>query len=211
MAAYASDMVGVGIATGKAIDVFVDAGAMSVVYPRLPQSGARLNATDLDLMLIKGNKAVYRDIYWQHLAYREAGIDELLGLIDTSDVSRKDLLRDGWTLIARGDKSNNQGLIWQGNELLLQYEQLVTLQPVYKAFPNLSSVLSVVMISPLPFQWGFLQANQFGKNIGDYPVRWKWIQEVLLPQWKRLEGGSSVSEMRLIFKGAFPKSVACFL
>jgi hypothetical protein len=211
MAAYASDMVGAGIASGKAVDVFIDAAAMNLVYPRPTKDAARVNITDLDLMLIVGNKAVYRDIYWQHLAYREAGIDELLGLLKTVPGPRIDLLRDGWTNISKGDKENNQGLIWKGNELLLMYEQLVTLQPVYDRFPALTAVLSAVMISPLPLQLGVFQVSQPRQSIGQFANRWKWISEVLLPHWKRLASGAVSADLRLIYMGSFPRSAACFL
>lgn len=75
MAAYASDMVGMGIASGKALDIFVDNNMRSMLAR---EPAGRLNATDLDNMLILGNKAVFRDVYWQHLAYLEGGLEAML-------------------------------------------------------------------------------------------------------------------------------------
>ena len=72
MAAYASDMVGLGITSGKAIDIFADS-TLRNTGPSLPAS--RLNSVNLDNMLIGGNKAVYNDIYWLHLAYKDKGLE----------------------------------------------------------------------------------------------------------------------------------------
>jgi len=59
MAAYASDMVGLGVSAGKALDIFADgnARAAGVLF-----SSDRLNTTDLDNMLIHRNRVVYNSV-----------------------------------------------------------------------------------------------------------------------------------------------------
>lgn len=207
MAAFASDMVGLGITSGKAIDVYVDASARS---DGMWEVTKRLNATDLDNMLIEGNKAVYRDIYWQHLAYLAGGVDEVMKYVNRMSMPRKDLLADGWALISRGEKTNNEGLIWDGNTLLLKFEQMVTLQKVYDRYPSLSARLSYVMISPLPMHFAPFRVTNPGGNIGIFEERWKWIATVLVPEWRRLDAGSLATYVRLVYMGHFPKSIACF-
>ncbi len=203
MAAYASDMVGLGIAGGKAIDIFADSTLRNAGGQILPQ---RHNVVDLDNMLIAGNKAVYADVYWQHLAYKAKGLDEVLKQVTRLPPKNNGILKEAWTLIDRGAKKKDVGSVWAGNTLLLRYEQEVTLQDIYDNYPALAATLSYVMVSPLPGHLGAL--GRKGK-VGNFVDRWRWITEVLLPQWRRLDAGSMLSEVRLIYMGNFPKRLAC--
>ncbi|HKU38004.1 MAG TPA: hypothetical protein VJR89_07655 [Polyangiales bacterium] len=118
MAAFASDTVGMGIQIGKATDMVIDGqvrlnAAQTLPFDkafRVPPT-ARINATDLDNLLIEGNKAVYRDVYWQHLVYREKGVEELRGLLKNLAAQGRDILINGWTMIDAGAKASNSGLI----------------------------------------------------------------------------------------------------
>lgn len=216
MAAFASDMVGAGILAGKTVDIAGDAFKRSTEFidqlfkkkPTTPQERRR-NITDLDNMLIAGNKAVFRDIYWQHLVYRDAGIDELNRLISSSGLTQKQMLIDGWSKIAAGDKTGASGLVWEGNALLLKYEQSVTLQKVYDAHGNLAADLSYFMVSPLPWQIARFDKSFPSGSVGDLQKRWKWIEGELLPHWKALDASSMTAYMRLFLMANTPKWDIC--
>lgn len=208
MAAYASDMVGMGITLGKAVDIFAD-GTLRSAGPPLPP--ARQNVVNLDNMLIEGNKAVYADVYWQHLAYKDKGLDEVLKQVARLPPRNSRVLKDAWSLIDRGAKKKDVGSVWAGNTLLLRYEQEVTLQSIYDRYPSLAATLSYVMVSPLPGQVAFFRGFGGRGTVGNFADRWRWITEVLMPQWRRLDAGSMLSEVRLIYMGNFPKRLVCLL
>lgn len=207
MAAFASDMVGTGILGGKSLDIYVDSNVRRDGHF---SPSSRLNVTDLDNMLIEGNKAVYRDIYWQHLAYKAGGLNEVIKYVSRSNQPRADLLIEGWVQIAAGDKSHQPGFVWAGNTQLLKFEQMVTLQRIYDRYPRLASRLSYVMISPLPLHFAPFRVFNFHGNIASFSDRWRWITEALLPEWQRLDASSMLSYVRLIYLGNFPKPLACF-
>ena len=206
MAAYASDMVGAGIATGKALDAFVD-GNMRSLLASPPQQ--RMNATNLDNMLIEGNKAVYRDIFWQHLAFKEAGVEQVKKEISRQGLPKSSTLIEAWELIDQGERKKNPGLVWEGNTLLLQYEQRVTLQPIYDRYRSLSDRLSFYMVSPLPMHLGRFPSGGASASVANFDDRWRWIVGVLVPEWKRLDAGSMISEVRLIYMGHMPQRIIC--
>ena len=208
MAAYASDMVGMGISTGKATDIFADS-TLRNAGPPVP--AGRQNIVDLDNMLIEGNKAVYNDVYWLHLAYKDKGLEAVLKEVNRMPPTHGRVLKEAWTLIDKGAKKKDVGAIWAGNLLLLKYEQEITLQPIYNRYPALSASLSYVMVSPLPFQVGLFRGPRSSKNIGNFADRWRWVTEVLVPAWRKLDSGSMLSEVRLIMMGNFPKRLACLL
>ncbi|HKU37529.1 MAG TPA: hypothetical protein VJR89_05260 [Polyangiales bacterium] len=218
MAAFASNSVGMGIIVGKATDLVVDGQVRSMEAQSMPYSEAfkapkeRVNATDLDNLLIDGNKAVYRDIYWQHLVYREEGLEELLRLLKSAAPRGVDLLIQGWTEIDKGAKRYDSGAVWHGNESLLKYEQYYTLQPYYDKYPSTADILSYALISPLPnqaapFKWDFPTGS-----VRDFRNRWTWISQRLLPWWKKLdEGGDLETRMLLLAMGSTSKPMVCYV
>src|SRR5689334_21641980 len=68
-----------------------------------------------------GNRIVWADIFWQHVAYRDAGIAALQGVRKAGEVSQAVL--DAWLLIDAGARAKDSAKIWQGNAALLEYEQ----------------------------------------------------------------------------------------
>lgn len=221
MAAYASYSVGLGIAVGKATDIMVDAQIKTAMVqtvswdmlfrpgPLLTEFQQRTNVTDLDNMLIAGNKAVFHDIYWQHLAYTEKGLDALLPLLETFPARRREILIQGWKEVDAGAKDSNAASIWHGNELLLRYEQEFTLQPVYDRYPGTADMLSYALVSPLPDQWAPFQVDFLGGSVRTFANRWAWISKELLPQWKKLDLHDFPSLMQLLLLGAAPKPLIC--
>jgi hypothetical protein len=218
MAAFASNSVGMGIVVGKATDMVIDGQVRTAQSQSLPYDQAfkapkeRVNATDLDNLLIDGNKAVYRDIYWQHLVYRQEGLEALLKLLASAAPRGVDLLIRGWKEIDAGAKRYDAGRVWHGNELLLKYEQYYTLQPYYDKYPSTADVLSFALISPLPDQIALFKWDFPGGSVRDFNNRWTWISQRLLPWWKKLdEGGDLQTRILLFAMGSTAKPMICYV
>lgn len=146
------------------------------------------NITGLMDDLLKGNRAVFDDLFWQHLAFDEKGISEIEKLYCQNALSKSEYL--AWKRIAEGGE-------WQGNKKLLYHEQKDVLQPIlYSNHPiswwgadtwggiliNWGNVLK----SPVP---GDSQTFDSGltKSIGNFEDRWHWIENHILPKWEEFE------------------------
>lgn len=168
LAAFASNLVGAGIS-----------------LPRLGNSPLSPDEyKTLQTLLIKGNNAVYDDLYWQHLAYKEAGLAELERIQSSGSLPAE--LLEGWRKLDKGRKDNNPDAIWEGNAILLRYEQEKVLQPVvYEGNNDLwrkVGVLSPVFGHRIEFK-NYVPGGDFAS----FADRWKWISESMLLAWRNLE------------------------
>lgn len=209
MGAFASLLVGAGIASGKGVDIIYDRFFSD--GDQQTSTNKRRNLTNLDNMLIAGNKAVYRDIYWQHLVHRDAGVDALLELLQEPSfiAKRKSMLIEGWKTIGEGQRKKDPAKIWQGNALLLEYEQKITLQPIYSRYSQLANQLSYIMVSPLPDHYAPFKLSYPNGSIADVTARWGWISRILLPEWKRQDASSLEARIRMIAMGHIPARAVC--
>jgi hypothetical protein len=175
MAAFASDTVGLGM---RLADFFADKPLIKATMQ------------DFLSFLSEGNRAVYNDIYWQHEAYRIGGIEEIRKQHALKRVTRDQA--DAWEQIDYGRRQGNQTMIWEGNAMLLRFEQETTLQPIYERYSDLGTMMSPFMYSPIPNNPTdvFQRIVPFG-NIGIFDDRWKWIDKSMLPSWKSLSDGTS--------------------
>ena len=186
MAAIASKEVGRGMGIGEALS---ESGLPLI--PGVP--GARILGSDIVQWLATGNKAMYEDIYWQHLAYQNGGIAELERIRDANDINPQ--VFQAWQKIDRGKRENNQDLIWEGNGDLLRFEQRDVLQPkVYDQSRQLWSDMSgapakwfMEIESPYNSQGPSFQDFVDGGDLGNFDDRWKWINGSLLPEWKQID------------------------
>jgi hypothetical protein len=145
--------------------------------------------TPLRDALYAGNTGVYKDIYWQHLAYSSKGIEEMKRLTGRGELA-PELFR-AWSLIDKGE-------VWAGNEALLRYEQETTLQKgvydknvaLFRQFSKLSAQQPNSLISPIPGDSGSFQKIVPNGQLGDFKDRWKWISESMLPAWRKLSTDS---------------------
>ncbi|MCX6128325.1 MAG: hypothetical protein NTX25_04585 [Proteobacteria bacterium] len=169
MAAYASDLVGFGIDVGGFLKHYPD-------YAGVVQETGKFMA--------EGNAAVFNDIYWQFDAYSAGGIEEIKRLAEVQELTDDQL--KAWLVIDDGRKTGDQEQVWLGNELLLRYEQFVTLQPIYKQYSDLSLLLSPFMISPIPGDMEIFQIEVPGGNVGNRDDRWSWITKSMLPAYRKL-------------------------
>jgi hypothetical protein len=181
MAALASCDVGKGMIQAKILKkeagtVAVGVGALATGMP---------TGTELMEALAVGNLYVYADMYSQHLAYSQGGLEEMKRLRDRGELSAS--CYDAWEKIDRGQ-------VWEGNRLLLKWEQETTLQKaVYDQHPDafkklswLARYMPALLDSPIPGD-----GNSFTKvvpngNLGLFADRWKWIEQSMLPAWKKL-------------------------
>jgi len=132
-----------------------------------------------------GNWLVFADIYWQHLAYEQAGIAEIERIYRAGGLTP--IVYEAWQQIDAGRRSGDQELIWEGNRGLLYYEQKVTLQPaVYDGREALWKALSGWIASPIPGHNETIEAFQPDANIAIFADRWRWISGSMLPAWQKL-------------------------
>ncbi len=203
MAAYASSLV--GRAMGQADRLREQAGTPGIGLGTI-LTNAPAGST-MERALTTGNQAVFFDIYWQHLAYESGGLEEIRAAHARGEMP--DRVLEAWETIDAGrtalaeakESGDSEALeaandrIWSGNRQLLMFEQEETLQDgVYDHFPEtfewLSSDLNVMGLdSPIP-----TDDQQFGDvvedgDIGTFDDRWKWIDERMLPQWRKLQEG----------------------
>jgi hypothetical protein len=152
--------------------------------------GERQNDNDLKTGLkediFSGNRAVFDDIFWQHLAFNERGIAEIERLYCSKAINKESY--NAWRKIAEGN-------VWEGNSDLLYYEQKNILQPALYAGNNretfwwwidswiAKAVKGNVLVSPVPGHNGVFP----GDNISNFDERWKWIKEDIMPAWEKFE------------------------
>lgn len=132
-----------------------------------------------------GNGLVFSDIYWQHLAYERAGLLELESIFHAGQLDRR--AYRGWRLIDRGRRTGDRDLVWEGNTVLLKFEQQYVLQPgVYDHNPALWKTIAGWIPSPMPGQPETFEVFSARGNIGIFEERWSWIEERMLPHWVEL-------------------------
>ena len=135
--------------------------------------------------LCLGNWLVFADIYWQHLAYEQAGIEALAQLAQAGELDEG--VYAAWVQIDEGRRTNNPDLIWAGNTGLLKFEQEQVLQPgVYQSNQALWDILADWIPSPIPTLVETFRDFHAAGNIGVFEERWSWIERRMLPHWQRL-------------------------
>jgi hypothetical protein len=144
-----------------------------------------------------GNRAVFADIYWQHMAYEEGGLAEIERIFRAGQLDRRALR--GWRQIDTGRRAADQELIWAGNTALLHFEQKHVLQPqVYDRNRALWREVSAWIPSPIPGHHEIFADFAPGGNIGDFTERWRWITGSMLPRWRELSETQPVRVKRLL-------------
>jgi hypothetical protein len=132
-----------------------------------------------------GNQAVFADIYWQHMAYDHGGLAEIERIFRAGRLDWRALR--GWQQIDEGRRAQNQDLVWQGNTTLLHFEQKQVLQPVvYDRNQALWQEIAGWVPSPIPGHREAFEDFTRGGNIADFAQRWAWIEQSMLPCWRKL-------------------------
>lgn len=170
----------------------------ALVVSEKAANSLNLLSSGMDLaynMIGRGNKAIYDDIYWQHLAYRDGGLAEMTALFEEGSLEPQLYL--AWRMIDQGWQTGDEELIWCGNTLLLKYEQKEIIQPVlydgmlnqqlWKLVSKLHETLGVLIASPVPEEQKSFRDCVPGGNLGNYEDRWKWCVEKIMPAWQSYE------------------------
>lgn len=166
---------------GRAMDYVINFG--KYVRDGLQPAAVRANG----LALAEGNWNVYNDMYWQHLAFAHGGIALMRQFKERNQITQAHL--DAWEKIAEGVATNNQDKVWEGNKMLLEYEQKVTLQPSFDKLKGLG-LLNYVVNSPVPGGKSFTDYKDpdYGvfkqRYVTDFDARWSWIKGAVVPEWK---------------------------
>lgn len=204
MAAYASQQVGMGIAVSggpfgvQEDGIMPDPIATEELLRPFDEAVENLGPffpNRFRELLIAGNDGVYRDIVPLFLAYLDGGLSAVTAL----DVDER--LKSGFRLIDAGARMREFGLsavgneaVWEGNKLLLRYEQEVTLQGLVYAPDRLLWKLASGAVFmrfetgpvPNPARWTYFQETVPFGDVGDFDQRWLWIDGTMLPLWGSL-------------------------
>jgi len=168
----------------------------------------QLLLNDLD-EIKNGNDEIFADIAWAHAAYLEGGINEIEANVAERE---REYMLAGFKMIDEGavllkqnkDVEKAHQLIREGNVKLLRHEQLNTLQPIFDRISPLGKVV-VSLGSALDFDGALAKGEQcmasfsehFGyaatvtgaKSVTNPDDRWQWIEENVLPIWKKVDEG----------------------
>lgn len=134
---------------------------------------------ELQMRLIEAQRSIFEDLAWQHQAFVEAGLPEL--------VAHPGVPVDAWRDIASGDAAR----VRNGNKALLRREQEVILAPFYQAVRDMKDFdlvprqMSEKAESPIPDGKPFRVVVP-GGDITVFADRWKWIETDMLPAYLRL-------------------------
>lgn len=182
LGAYASDKVGDAIWNAT----------------NLPDVALGVDGKQLKADLAYGNRHLYDDIAWQHMAYQQGGIEALRGAEAQKHISSGQLA--AWELIDQGVKTGNDDLIWQGAEKIAYHEQRDVLKPMYERHPGIWAKLSSdgyayrtngigIQEFPSPVDGGvtFHDFMPRDSNIANFDDRWKWTQQSIIPEWRKQE------------------------
>ena len=146
-----------------------------------------------------GNRLVFHDIFWQHVAYRDAGLATLKDARQATEIPQRVL--DAWSMIDGGVRKKEIDDVWMGNALLLMYEQQEILQTkIYdaKEVKKLWPAISPDVPTPIPGHGVTFASYVPNGNIGVFADRWKWIFDSMLPAWRTLETDEPERTKKLI-------------
>jgi hypothetical protein len=154
------------------------------------------------------NTAVYHDIGWAHIAYLNGGLAAVeAGL---AGVPAHELMLEGfreidrgWKLRPRSDRAATDA-VWRGNTLLLKHEQAGIIQDQLADFGDVSATM-LSRIVAIDFDANNLQREEetlvsFTRSmerhgrprarVTNFEDRWLWIENEILPMWRKVDAGS---------------------
>jgi hypothetical protein len=148
-------------------------------------------AGSLDIILMQMQEAIFKDLAWQHQAYREGGIKALAAAKARGELT--DELFAAWQDIDSGDRDR----VNAGNVALLKREQLHVLQGggtggFYGRIQDIpdSDVIPKTMSeearSPIPKGRPFKEVVP-GGDITVFKDRWTWLLKDMIPAFQQLD------------------------
>lgn len=154
---------------------FIDLGGWLGDVPK-----ADIEAFQLELL--RGGRAIFRDVGWQHYAYNASGLGALQYVFDTQGVeeSLPELVLDGWKLIDEGDREDDADKILAGSLEIARYEQNVVIVETYnqlEAIGNglLVNAMSYLAENPVPGGDHYRDVVGLGSLLSNTEKRWNWV------------------------------------
>lgn len=91
-----------------------------------------LDEKELVTAFFLGNFGIFDDLVWVHLLFLERGFAG----VEQAKADVPQYLLSAFRLIEMGRAANNRQLIEEGNALLVDQEQIITLTPIFDRFPR---------------------------------------------------------------------------
>jgi len=213
-AAFASHRVGLALLPYKFV---VDDGMITGIAETFDDNRDKsLIFDDLDIIR-RTNNEVFADIGWAHHAYLapDGGVAAIERAL--RDEESHSILLDGFRAIEAGRRMQDEGsaldqsrapkVVWDGNLLLLNHEQRVTVQPRFNqldaGFRNFLSVTTAIDFdadhlridrsthtSFYKFMWtrgiGMLLRTWSLPEIQRFDHRWFWVEKSVFRIWRRV-------------------------
>lgn len=197
LAAFASNLAGQSMAaTASALSLTSIVDTIMSYDITFGETNASKVSKQTIFVLGKGNKVIYTDMMWQHLAYDSGGIEEMREANKRSELDPR--LLEAWEDVNCGQEKNDPDLIFSGAAKMARYEQEVILQEVIRGYEKLMDATGGLAMSPIPgddvtFK-KFLPNGSFsnGADRANYAV------DYLVPLWKQKLSSNPDEMMRLI-------------
>jgi hypothetical protein len=195
LAAFASHSIGLNMQTLRDVSVASKSTVFLSFGTALPVWYLSSQVNKLFDELAHGNKLIFADMYWQHLAYRDGGIEELEKIYLQGDLPEK--IFRVWQMLDEGKKTQNQDLIWQANIDLLEREQKDIIQPalydqpgselIWKLISGTHNTLGLLVYSPVPEETKLFRDVIPNGNLANSKERWDWCIKSIMPAWRSYE------------------------
>jgi uncharacterized protein DUF2515 len=168
---------------------FLDRGVSGRALERLLGATPATAAREGMKAAFEANFAIFADLYWVHLAYRDGGLPRLRELHESGALAA-DLLQ-GFELLDAGRGRAREGypLVVAGNRILFRHEQERSVTPVFRkygrgiAFASRMGMIKVpngklreacVALGRSP-EW--LGGRHAGTSYAAFTARWAWLVE----------------------------------
>lgn len=139
--------------------------ALAAPYSALAEGGLKAS--------FEANFAIFADLYWVHLAYRDGGLDLLRALHRQGALDGE--LLDGFTLVDDGD-------VILGNLLLFRREQLAAVTPVFDRYREAIAAATRLGLIVVPNTVIAESCAEMGRSqtfedesYGPFSARWRWL------------------------------------
>jgi hypothetical protein len=170
----------------------------------------------------EANYAIFADLYWVHLAYRDGGI-EVLRTLHREDALDRTIL-DGFSLMDEGsrrpDRAEGHDNIVAGNLLLFRSEQLAAVTPVFTKYRDAMSAATRLGLITVPNAQlrqscaalgrspAFRDAHDEETSYGPFSARWRWLTTCSWEPLVRLHRDVAAGGGRAILEAEVRRAVA---
>jgi uncharacterized delta-60 repeat protein len=144
-------------------------------------AGVAVLANRVQVELLTMQQEIFFDLAWQHEAYLAGGLKEMTALYDAGELTQDAYY--AWQEIDSGISTNNNYVLWHGNELLLRREQEVVLDRGYTAIsklPLVPTIMNYLVENPSAIVGG---TGFDGADFTEFSDRWTWLVNDVVQPW----------------------------